>query len=176
MTESEVLSIIDDVVVNLANTFEFGCYTREDLQQEGRIFAIRVLPRWDIKKGASLRTFLYQHIKRRFINFKRDKYQRPVPKGISEDKLERLLKRNDVKRSLMETAESSEDDQIFSSYDAVHQKEFLTRIDRELPVELRSDYKCILEDVRIPKHRKQKVIEALKEILLHDREEEGETE
>lgn len=176
MTESEVLSVIDDVVTNLSSTFHFGCYEREDLQQEGRILGIKALPKWDSKRGASLRTFLYQAIKRGFINFKRDHYQRPIPKDISEDKLERLLKRNDAKRSLMETAESSDDDKSFKSEDAIQQKEFLTRIDRELPVELRSDYKCIIEDVRIPKHRRDRVLMALKEILLNDREEEGETE
>lgn len=176
MTESEVLSIIDDVVVNLSSTFQFACYEKEDLQQEGRILGLKALPKWKVERGASLRTFLYQAIKRGFINFKRDHYQRPIPKDIPEDKLERLLKRNDAKRSLMETAESSEDDKSFSSHDEVQQKEFLTRIDRELPVELRSDYKCILADVRIPKHRKDKVIAALKEILLYEREEEGQTE
>lgn len=178
MTESEVLAVINDVVISLSSTFEFGYYEREDLQQEGRIFALEGLPRWDITKGASLKTFLYNHVKRRFINLKRNKYQRPVPKDISEDKLERLLKRNDIKRSLMETAESSDDDKnkSFESSDAIQQRELFSLIDRQLPVELRSDYRCILEDVKIPKHRRDRVIVALKEILLNEREEEGETE
>jgi DNA-directed RNA polymerase specialized sigma24 family protein len=177
MTESEVLSIIDDVVIALSSTFEFGYFDKEDLQQEGRIFALDGLTRWDIKKGASLKTFLYQHVKRRFINLKRNKYQRPVPKDITEDKLERLLKRNDIKRSLMETAESSdEDNKSFEFADAMQQKEMFSLIDRCLPVELRADYRCIMEDVRIPKHRRDRVILALKEILLNEREEEGETE
>ena len=73
MTENEVLSTIDDVVITLSSTFAFGYYDREDLQQEGRIFALEGLPRWDITKGASLKTFLYNHVKRRFINLKRNK-------------------------------------------------------------------------------------------------------
>lgn len=176
MTESEVLSVIDDVVINLSSTFHFGCFEREDLQQEGRILAVKALPKWDVKRGASLRTFLYQAVKRGFINFKRDNYQRPIPKDIPEDKLERLLKRNDAKRSLMETAEPSDDDgKSFESADTIQQRELFSLIDRQLPVELRSDYRCILEDVKIPKHRRDRVILALKEIL-NEREEEGETE
>lgn len=77
----------------------------------------------------------------------------------------------------METAETSDDNNnSFESHDIVQQKELLSLIDRTLPVELRSDYKCILEDVRIPKHRRDRVLEVLKEIILNEREEEGQAE
>ncbi len=165
MTESEVLRIIDEVVKGLSASFAFAYYDKEDLQQEGRIYAMETLPDYDSTKGASLKTFLYRYVKLRFINIRRNKYQRPIPANISEEKLENLIKRNAVKRSLLETTDIHDDDKAFESSDSAEQNELFKIIDKKLPVELRSDYRCILEDVRIPKHRREKVMQALKEIF-----------
>lgn len=172
MTESEVLRIIDEVVKGLSASFSFGYYDKEDLQQEGRIWAMETLPDYDSSKGASLKTFIYRFVKLRFINLRRNKYQRPIPADITEDKLEKLVQRNAIKRSLLETVDIHDDDKSFESNDIVQQNELFKLIDRKLPVELRSDYRCILEDVRIPKHRREKVLAALREIV-NEREKEG---
>lgn len=172
MTESEVLKIIDEVVKGLSASFSFGYFDKEDLQQEGRIWAMETLPEYDSSKGASLKTFIYRFVKLRFINLRRNKYQRPIPADITEEKLEKLIKRNAIKRSLLETVDIHDDDKSFESDDIVQQKELFKLIDKKLPVELRSDYRCILEDVRIPKHRREKVLAALREIV-NEREKEG---
>ena len=171
MTESEVLRIIDEVVKGLSTSFSFGYYDKEDLQQEGRIWAMETLPNYDSSKGASLKTYIYRFIKLRLINLRRNKYQRPIPADITEDKLEKLVQRNAIKRSLLETVDINDEDKSFESDDTVQQKELFKLIDKKLPVELRSDYRCILEDVRIPKHRREKVLAALREIV-NEREEE----
>lgn len=176
MMESEVLAVIDEVVKGLAHSFAFGYYDADDLHQEGRIFAIDALPLYDSSRGASLRTFLHNRVKQRFINLRRNKYYRPIPDNISEDKLERLIKRNSIKRSLVDTSDIEEDsiEQFSKMTDSIQQNELFKFIDKHLPVELRADYRCILEEVKIPKHRKIKVLEVLKEILNdREREEKG---
>jgi DNA-directed RNA polymerase specialized sigma24 family protein len=169
ISESEVLAIIDEVVKVLAPSFKFGYYDIDDLEQEGRILAIDALSRYKSDKGASLKTFLYNHVKKRFINLKRDKHFRPAPKNISEEKLQVWLKKNSCRRSLIDTVDISdnknnptvEQDQV----ENIHLKEISSIIDLHLPVEFRADYRCILEDVRIPKSRRIKVLCILKDIL-----------
>ena len=50
-------------------------------------------------------------------------------------------------------------------YDFVTKKELLEIIDKELPISYRRDYRRMVEGVNIPKQRKQKLIDKLKEII-----------
>lgn len=185
MNEAEVLGVIDDVVNRLAPSFTFGYFDVDDVKQEGRILAMDALPRYDPTRGTSLRTFLYNHVKKRYINLKRDKYMRPAPKNLTGEALEAWMKRNGVKRSLVDTLDISDDRNESSSFsssdsfvDILQHKELLRVIDLNLPVEHRADYRCLLEDVKLPKNRRLKILEILKEII-HDhfeREETGSTQ
>jgi len=184
LSESEVLSIIEDIVNSLAPTFKFGYFDIDDLKQEGRIFAMEALPRYNPNRNASLRTFLQTHVRNRYINLKRNKYMRTAPKNMSEDQLEDWFKRNGNKRALLDTLDISEgrnepvNDSGDSFVDVMQHKEMLRIIDIHLPLEYRGDYRCILEDVKIPKNRRTKVIEILKEIINEHfiREKTGQTE
>lgn len=181
LTENEVLVAIEEVVNRLAPGFAFGYYDEDDLKQEGRIFAMEALPRYDSNRGTSLKTFLHNHVKNRYINLKRDKYLRPAPKNITQDKLDEWMKRNGSKRSLIDTLDISDDRNEPPSFEsnsftnALQNKELLHIIDVNLPVEYRGDYRCLLEDVKLPKNRRIKLVEILKEIINEHftREEEG---
>jgi DNA-directed RNA polymerase specialized sigma24 family protein len=168
-TEEEVLSVIDEVVLSLAPNFTFAYYDVEDLKQEGRIYAMEALPRYDASYKTTLKTFLYNHVKKRFLNLIRNKYQRTAPKGLSPERLEKWFKKNSVKRSLLDTLDISDErneksdnkpDIIFGMANA----ELFTLIDIHLPVEYRGDYRCLMEDVKIPKVRRDRVIAVIKEI------------
>ncbi len=184
MCEAEVLLAIEEVVNRLAPTFTFGYYDEDDLKQEGRILAMEALPRYDPTRGTSLKTFLHNHVKNRYINLKRDKYLRPVPKNVGPDQLEHWLKRNSVKRSLIDTLDISDDrneppvGEADTVVDCMQSKEMLKLIDMKLPVEYRGDYRLLLEDVKLPKSRRLKVLEVLREILYEHitREKAGEIE
>jgi DNA-directed RNA polymerase specialized sigma24 family protein len=184
INEIEVLAIINDVVDRLAPGFTFGYFDVDDVKQEGRIEAMKALPRYDSTKGASLKTFLYNHVKKRYINLKRDRYARPAPKNLTEDKLVSWHKRNGAKRSLIDTLDISDDRNQPSNFesdsfvDAIQHHELLRIIDIHLPVEYRGDYRCLLEDVKLPKTRRLKLLEILKEILNEHltREEKGSPE
>lgn len=182
-TEEQVLNTIELVVNSLAPNFTFGYYDVDDLKQEGRISAMDALKLYDSSKGASLRTFLHNHVRNRYINLKRDKYLRPAPKNLSEEELEKWLKKNRVKRSIIDATDIADQQNDYSEYqpdsfvDNIHNAEILRIIDIHLPVEYRADYRCLVEDVKLPKKRRLKIIEILKVIVNeHFRKETGQTE
>lgn len=181
LNKDEVLLAIEDVVNRLAPHFTFGSYDVDDLKQEGRILAMEALSRYDPNRGTSLRTFLHNHVRNRYINLKRDRYFRPAPKNLNETQLELWFKRNSGKRSLIDTLDISDDRnepasvQSESFVNELQQKELFKIIDEYLPVEYRADYLCLLEDAKLPKVRRLKVLEILRSIVNEHftREEEG---
>jgi DNA-directed RNA polymerase specialized sigma24 family protein len=183
-TESEVLVIIDEVVNRLAPGFTFGYFDEDDLKQEGRIIAMEALPRYDSSRGASLRTFLHNHVRNRYINLKRNKYMRPAPKNMTGQQLDDWKRRNGGKRSLIDTLDISDDRNEPPTFESdsfingLQNKELLRIIDIHLPVEYRGDYRCFVEDVKLSKSRKIRLLEILKEIINEHftREETGTTE
>lgn len=173
------LKIIKEIGDILAPGWAFGCYTVEDIKQEISLECWKALPNYNPNKGASLRTFLFGHARKRLITLKRNKFARPAPKSISPEEMEAWGQKYASKISLMETAESVPDQHIDNDdfVEATQFKELCSLIDRELPVEYRLDYKHLLDGVRLPKHRRVKLLNILKSIVnVHTGEEEGEAE
>lgn len=169
--DPEVLKVIEEVAHSLSKVFKFGYYSEEDIQQEAAVFAIQGLNHYDPSRGTTLKTFLTTHVKNRLINLKRDKFSRPIPKDIDTDRLVEWEQRNALKRSLAEPldisdnrsqAESSVND---SPVDSLAKQEAIRLINKYLPAELRSDYRRMLDDMKIPKHRRTKIYNIIKEIL-----------
>lgn len=191
-SEEEVLQVIDEVVGKLAGPFKFGFYEKEDMQQEGRLFAMEALPNFDASRG-TLKTFLTNAIRNRFINMRRDKFERQQPPcsscpfykqahdkcGAFEckedcDKWQGWKKRNLVKRNLMEgynpnsVSESSADDSSGSSGEIlsdISNAEIIKYVDKHIPINLRADYCRMLSGVKIPKNRRNKVIDIVKKLV-----------
>jgi RNA polymerase sigma factor (sigma-70 family) len=172
-TEEEVMDTITEVIRMFAGKFTFGTYDVEDISQEAWIFALNVLDKYDATRGASLRTFLVTHIRNRLISLKRDKWYRPEPKDISEEKREKWRERNSLKRNIAQpfAMESNyENTDKFNFVDHIQRSEIFDIIDRELPVEFRRDFISFLDGVTVPKPRRDKLIDKIKEILNHDEE------
>jgi len=198
MTEQEVLSVIESVVNILAFNFKFGYFDLDDMKQQGRMYALEALPRFNPKLG-SLHNFLRSHVRNRFLNLQRDKlarHQPPCPScpfydpdckqstnmcAAFEDKLEcdkysGWEKRNGAKRSLVEpldieTIRDEREKNMRNNTDIpaiVIRSELMGIIDKNLSVTLRSDFKKMMEDISIGKQRRDKVIAAIKEILEED--------
>jgi len=193
-SEEEVLHIIDEVVGKLAGPFKFGFHEADDMKQEGRIFALEALPRFDAAQG-TLKNFLTNHIRNRFINMKRDKFERQHPPCSSCpfhrqafdkcmafdceedcDKWQGWRKRNTTKRNLMEgynpnnvvenTGNSAPDSTALLT--DMSEKEIINYVDRNVPVSLRADYCRMLSGVKIPKARREKVLSVVRQ-LVHER-------
>lgn len=94
MTEEQVVAAIDKVVESLAAKFRFGYYDIQDMKQEARIAAIELINTKKYDTSRPLENFLYIHVRRRLINFKRDKYKRSEPPCISCVFYDKLCKKS----------------------------------------------------------------------------------
>lgn len=192
--DPEVLRVILLVSRRFGQKFKFGYHQRADIEQEASILAIQALPDFDPEAGYPLENFLTTHVRNRLINFKRDKYYRSQPPCVNCpffrpnqenqcaeftsrdlcDKYSRWVKRNESKKKLMNSGTSL--DKVFPVHTSNHSDnvdsaiygEMMDKINAELPIYLRADFKRLLEGMSIPKNRKFKVEEAIREILGAD--------
>ena len=182
LTEKEVMVAMDKAIALLAQTFVFGYFDSDDIRQEAYIFGLEALPRYDPSRP--LENFLYTHIRNRLINFKRDKYHRTDPPckicaehgkhpdGSICQKYLTWKKRNASKQNLMrpqdiQTADDSNKSMKMnqSVVDDANILECLELIDLNLDVELRSTYIRMRNGEPVPKTKRIKVEDAIKEIL-----------
>jgi len=195
MSEEEVLGVIDRVVNILAFNFKFGYFDLDDMKQQGRMYAIEAMPRYNPDMG-NLHNFLRSHIRNRFLNLHRDKLSRHQPPcqgcpfydpncqqsknkctafvdKLECDKYAGWEKRNGAKRSLVEPLDISgiRDEKEKNMRNNVDIPEIVTKselmyiIDNNLPVTMRADFKKMMEDVSVSKQRRDKVISAIKKIV-----------
>lgn len=82
-TEQQITKLIQISIQNLCDTFKFSYYTKQDLEQEGFLYAIEALPRYVAQNNDSdkdnfeeLKKFIYIHVRNQFINLQRDKLER----------------------------------------------------------------------------------------------------
>ena len=191
LTEQQVVDTIDNVVDRLAKRFIFGYHDVDDMKQQGRLFAIEGLDRYDGKRP--LENFLWTHVRNRLSNYKRDNYERqqlPCFQCVKhnfdnsncyeyDDMLEcklyhRWYMKNSAKKNLMSPIEleqvHSETEQNMSvddnPYDNAIGDEITGLIEQNIPISLRPDYIRMKNHIKIPKPRKDKIQESIKKILI----------
>lgn len=185
-TESQVLAAIEEAVAMLAGNFAFGCYSVEDLAQEGRLWALELLEqgRFDPARG-SLAGFIYRHLRNRYINFKRDKLRRTDapcercargepcgPDGQVCEQFAVWAARQDRKASLATTAstECLEDETRFSKVEPTAETEaeiaeVLQFIDARLCPDQRRVLLQMRAGVKVSKEEREAVEGAVREVL-----------
>jgi DNA-directed RNA polymerase specialized sigma24 family protein len=196
VSEDQVVQAINKVVAILAPSFVFGCYGLDDIKQEGRVFGLQAMAKYDPSRP--LENFLYSHIRNRLINLRRDKYHRNDPpcKLCQEAVANRTAhpdgrycakflawrKRNAAKANLMrpldlehvsdETEKNArrESDVV----EGAEVREALKLIDEGLPVELRATYLQMRAGQAVSKARKEQVVHAIRSLLRADHDEEEE--
>ena len=152
MTEQQVVDQINVVVNRMSALYTFHGYDIEDIKQEAFIICMDALDRYDQKRP--LENFLAVHLSNRLKNFVRDNF---YVKG--EDDKKRVLKPSSLSNEdLILTEEPVYDNNI----DA---KNMQLIIDRKLPPEYRADYLKIINDVYVPKKRREEIIAIIMELL-----------
>src|SRR5688500_8695747 len=101
VTEQQAIQTINEVASSLSPRFVFGYYDVDDIEQHVRMELLKVIHKYDSNKGASLKTFLYNHARNRLLTLRRDKYMRTAPKNLTEAQLEEWHKKHSVKRNLV---------------------------------------------------------------------------
>lgn len=192
MTEQEVLEIIDNVVNRLGALTRYGYHDIEDIKQDGRLEAWKGLAKHDGVRP--LENFLYIHVKNRLLNNKRKHYERldkpcarcPLNAYIKKGDIctafdfkeecsaySKWLNRNTAKKNIMNTihignVEDEKEGNMRTEEDPakkIDMDEFYELIDKNLPVLLRSDFVKIKRGIKVPKCRRDKVYESIKQIL-----------
>lgn len=188
--EVEIGDAVVRVARGLSRRFAFGYHTREDIEQDCVVFALELLaedpPKYDASRP--LDNFLHVHVRNQLSNMKRKQYirsERPCeccdPFDPPESPCRRWHewhRRNMLKQNIMRPIDM---DRVYQrpygsgesnlsvpadAEEAAVVGETIARIDAELPVELRGDYLRMRAGENVPKARRQRVREAVAEIIV----------
>ena len=152
MTEQQVIDQINIVVNRISSRYTFHGYEVEDIKQEAFIICMDALERYDPSRP--LENFLSVHLSNRLKNFVRDNFYTK-----DEEEKKKILKPSSLSyEDYVPHEEKVEDDKI----DA---QALQKTIDMRLPAEYRSDYLKIINDVYVPKKRREEIIEIIKELI-----------
>lgn len=157
-----VLECINYVVDYLAPGFVFRPFDIEDVKQEGRAAALKAIPNFDPNFKASgsieekLKAFLFSHVKKRLINFKRDEH------GDNEDK----YKLRNYASSIYGLEDSHESQILIEENDNLLDIRIMKeKISRELEPEYRHIYHQMISGITIPKPQREKLLKRIREIM-----------
>tara|TARA_R110000796_G_scaffold128353_2_gene244029 strand:+ start:242 stop:838 length:597 start_codon:yes stop_codon:yes gene_type:complete len=181
-SEQEVLDVIDNIANRLCYKFKFGYHSPEDMKQQARLFAWEGLEKYDNKRP--LENFLWTHVRNRLYNFKRNNYSRlEKPCDTCEFYINKKctafvdqeecnlykgwLDRNNAKKNLMHSisVEFDQKENTTSSVGTLFAKEVVELLDAELHVRFREDWIRLLNNLRLNKIRKDRILEEIKSIL-----------
>lgn len=193
MTEEEVVKVMQKVAKGYAHKFRFGYFTKEDIEQEAYVEAIKGMEDYDGKRP--LENFLRVHIHNRLKNLKRNKYERldkpcdccPLNAYIKDtdectaydDKEEcelyrKWLSRNTAKKNLMNPVginmvNSEREELMYHEDDILGNliaEEILEIVEKNLTnSELRKDWIKLRHGLKVPKHRRVRIREEVMKIL-----------
>lgn len=165
----EELNVITRVARSLAPRFTFGFYDTDDIEQEAIIIGISALPKYDEGRGP-LENFMFTHVRNRLKTFKRDNFCRPD----SNKDDERIKRSKEIKRNLARPIDIDSVRNIDSESNVIFETDYaleldienvLTKINQNLPIELRADYLRMRAGVHVPKPRRKLIEEEVNKIL-----------
>ena len=188
MTEDQVVQIINNIANRLAGKFKFGYHDLEDMRQQARLFAWEGMENYDGIRP--LENFLWTHVRNRLYNFKRNNFGRPDKpcdscpffdisfsnaKGYgckAYDNHEECdlyagwLKRNTSKRNIMNTAQLELDVKSSEGIgEAIDRKHIFNLVDKSIPVQYREDWVRFVNNLKLPKARREAVTAVIVNIL-----------
>ena len=160
MSEQDVISQIKVVVDRIAPKYTFYGYQADDIKQEAFIICMEALPRYD--ETRPLENFLSVHLSNRLKNFVRDNH---------------FIKDEEEKAKVVMTGQLANEEYILDSKDeyieSIDYKEMTRSLNIKLPANYRSDYIKIINNVYVPKKRKEEVLFIIKTILEEQGHEKG---
>ena len=159
MTYDQVMKQIEIVVNRIAPRYTFNTYDVDDIKQESFIICMDALERYDQKRP--LENFLSVHLSNRLKNFVRDNFYTK-----DEEEKKKVLKPQYITNDHNITYVNDHDDHL----DA---KNLSHIVDKHLPPAYRADYLKMINNVYIPKKKRDDLVSLIKEILETYGNEEG---
>jgi DNA-directed RNA polymerase specialized sigma24 family protein len=176
-SEQEVIKLIQKTAKALAPKYSFGFHGVDDIEQEAFMMGIEALKTFKHDAGSKLQSYLYTYIGNRLKNFKRNNYFRQEftckTCGCKDPFCKTCLKRSWRMARKAEIIEPIDihsienDDSLVKEHDfnTLHEEEITQEIDSKLPLSLREDYLKMRDGIYVPKIRRVKIEETIKEIL-----------
>lgn len=153
MTEEQVIAQITLVVDRISPKYTFNGYELNDIKQEAFIMCIEALDRYDAKRP--LENFLSVHLSNRLKNFVRDNFY--------------TKKDDENKKNIISPKSLSPEDCPTVTYehidDYIDTGEIQKIIDKFLLPSFRADYLKIINNVYVPKKRREEVINHIKQLV-----------
>ena len=160
MTKDQVVDQINVVVNRIAPKYTFYGYEKDDLKQEAFIICMEALPRYD--ESRPLENFLSVHLSNRLKNFVRDNH---------------FTKDEEQKAKVVMPGQLTNEEYLLDTHEEYVEdldcKQMSKVLDIKLPAEYRADYLKIINDVYVPKKRKEEVLFIIEHILEEHGHEEG---
>lgn len=151
----------------MVSKYKFGYYDVDDMRQEAFIIGWLVLPKFN--GSAPLENFLSVHIRRRLLNFHRDHYYRSdIKDDMSKRSKNNITKKNLIDTISIDNVQDENEDNMFyyiEFIDDIECEEVLKLIDINLDINLRTDYLRMRDGITIIKAKKDRIYEAINEIL-----------
>ncbi len=167
LTEDEITAIILKVCNKMVSKYKFGYYDIEDMKQEAFIIGWKVLPKFN--GSAPLENFLSVHIRRRLLNFHRDHYYRlDIAEDMTKRSLNNISRKNLIDTISIDNVQDESESNMFYDVqfiDNIECEEVLKLIDIHLDINLRTDYLRMRDGMTISKVKKDRIYEAIDEIL-----------
>jgi DNA-directed RNA polymerase specialized sigma24 family protein len=165
MTDEQVVDTITLVCNRIAPKYTFYGYTIDDIKQEAFIICIEALNRYDGIRP--LENFLSVNLSNRLKTFMRDNYFT----GSSSENRKKVFQPAQLD---FEDHIVDEKDSFATTYDDLDTKDMINVVDQHIPANFRMDYLKIVNDIYVPKARRQEIISTVKQILQdHGHHEEG---
>jgi DNA-directed RNA polymerase specialized sigma24 family protein len=155
MTEQEILDTMEIVINRIAPRYTFYGYDVHDIKQESYIICMEAVDRYDGIRP--LENFLSVNLSNRLKNFVRDNY------FISDANNSRIKVLQPAQLEYEEyLVDDEEDFELENSIDLDH---YVSFIDRFLPASMRMDYLKLINNIYLPKNKKQDVVDKIIEII-----------
>ena len=168
MTEAQVIQIINNIANRLAGKFKFGYHDLEDMKQQARLFAWEGMENYDGIRP--LENFLWTHVRNRLYNFKRNNFGRPDKPcdscpffdiSFSNDKGYGCKAYNNHEEcDLYLDVRSAE-----AIEETLDKKNIFNLVDKSIPVQYREDWVRFVNNLKLPKIRREAVVTIVMNIL-----------
>lgn len=188
-TEEQVVRQMKNAVGHLAKHFIFGYYDLDDIKQEGYLYAIDAVEKYDVdnSRGCSLYTYIYTYVKNRLLNLRRDKMERlESPCDGCKDAADGQCRvfgqeelcpiwaawrrRNDTKKNLASMHEDESTQKLidYEQKDISNEladREISTYVLNHIPISFRSNFLRYLDGYKLSKPKREQLQKIVLDIL-----------
>jgi DNA-directed RNA polymerase specialized sigma24 family protein len=177
-SQEEVVQIINEVLDGMVSRYAFGIYDRDDIKSEGFLLAVEKLNGYNPKEGP-LENYLRSVLPNALKNFRRNRSYRAGLHCVRHkeftkdcDGCEARQDRQNTKKNLLSPIDIDSVDvdgqsslMCAADLNGLELKEMMTRINKDLPVNMRKDYLKMKEGLYVPRTRRVMIEDEIRRIL-----------